>query len=303
MQSRRSVAIHGAEQEFDSGTAPDAPRATDRPEGIEPAPPLDADTPLASPVEAIRLGPNGRESARERVIREARYDLYLNGERLLGFACLPCDLEAYVIGFLANEGILECPYYVDLDIDEPAGKIDARGPFAPGQLRDFRRRRVLNPGCGGGESGGRPADPDRTARPDARFAIARNAVTAVMRRLQSESALHRLTGGTHIAALADEEGEVLFTAEDIGRHAAVDKVIGKAILAAADPSTLALFSSGRVASEIAWKAVRAGTPVLATRAAPTDLAVRIAREHEITLVGFIRGERMNVYSAPGRILD
>jgi FdhD protein len=257
---------------------------------------------MARRVTATRRNADGQEERDEWVVREARYDLFLNGERLLGLNCLPCDLEAYVIGFLANEGILECPYYLDLAIDPQAGRIEARGPFLKSAVRDFQAKRTLTSGCGSGQTGIDRDDPGSVIQVESDFAIPRQTVSDVMSRLQKESTLYRLTGGAHIAALANEQGRLLFTAEDIGRHAAVDKVIGRAILAAVDPARCALFCSGRIASEISSKAVRARTPVLVSRAAPTDLAVEISRRHRITLIGFVRGERMNVYSVPERVL-
>ena len=99
------------------------------------------------------------------------------------------------------------------------------------------------------------------------------------------------------------QGSLLLTAEDIGRHTAVDKVIGKALLSGIDPGHCVLFCSGRLSSEITAKAIHARTPVLVSRAAPTDLSVRLARRFLLTLVGFARGKRMNVYSVVERITD
>ncbi len=106
-----------------------------------------------------------------------------------------------------------------------------------------------------------------------------------------------------LAALADPDGRLALTAQDIGRHTAVDKVIGKAVLGGIDTSRCILICSGRLSSEITLKALHARTPVLVSRAAPTELSVQLARRYLLTLVGFARGRRMNVYSAPERVVD
>jgi FdhD protein len=125
-------------------------------------------------------------------------------------------------------------------------------------------------------------------------------VGELMHELARLSELHRRTGGVHSAALADEGGIRLFR-EDIGRHNAVDKVIGARLAEGGDFRRCLLLSSGRVSSEVLAKAARCGAPVLVSRTAPTDRSVSEARRLNLTLVGFARGERMNLYSAPERI--
>ena len=111
------------------------------------------------------------------------------------------------------------------------------------------------------------------------------------------------TGGTHAAGLFDAKGRLLAAREDVGRHNAVDKVIGRALLDGLMPlDEIVLMVSGRVSYEIVQKALAARLPIVAAVSAPTDLAVRVAQEHGMTLVGFLRGERMNVYSHPQRIV-
>jgi FdhD protein len=121
-----------------------------------------------------------------------------------------------------------------------------------------------------------------------------------MAEFRRRSELHRQTGGVHAAALADRNGLLVFR-EDIGRHNAVDKVIGAYLLAGNCFEDKLLLSSGRLSSEILHKAAACSVPILVSRSAPTDRCVALARERSITLIGFARGRRMNIYSRGERI--
>lgn len=121
--------------------------------------------------------------------------------------------------------------------------------------------------------------------------------------LREEQAVFSRTGGLHAAALFDETGALLAAREDIGRHNAVDKLVGWALLDGRLPlSTHILMVSGRGGFEIVQKALAAGIPILASVSAPSSLAVKLARELGLTLVGFLRGRRFVIYSGPSRCL-
>jgi FdhD protein len=121
-------------------------------------------------------------------------------------------------------------------------------------------------------------------------------------RLRSGQGVFDRTGGLHAAGLFTPSGELLHLREDIGRHNAVDKVVGRALLDQRLPATSSiLVVSGRAGYEIVQKSITAGIPILAAVGAPSSLAVALAREFNQTLVGFLKGDRFNVYSAPERL--
>jgi FdhD protein len=132
--------------------------------------------------------------------------------------------------------------------------------------------------------------------------IAAQLLTAMPKRLRAAQKVFASTGGLHAAALFDVDGTMLVAREDIGRHNAVDKVIGWALENDRIPlSTAVLLVSGRASFELTQKAVMAGVPVLAAVSAPSSLAVDLANESGLTLVAFLRGASMNVYSRPDRV--
>ena len=127
-------------------------------------------------------------------------------------------------------------------------------------------------------------------------------LTGLVDKLRAGQGVFDRTGGLHAAGLFTTSGELLCGREDVGRHNAVDKVVGRALLDRALPaSDRVLLVSGRAGYEIVQKSIAAGIPVLAAVGAPSSLAVALAREFNQTLVGFLRGQRFNVYSAPERL--
>jgi FdhD protein len=121
-----------------------------------------------------------------------------------------------------------------------------------------------------------------------------------VREFQHRSQVYRTTGGVHSAALCDT-GSILLFNEDIGRHNAIDKIFGECILRDISVDDRIIITSGRVSSEILLKVIKRNIPILISKSAPTDLGVRLANDLGVTLVGFVRGERMNVYSNGWRV--
>jgi FdhD protein len=121
------------------------------------------------------------------------------------------------------------------------------------------------------------------------------------RAMRDLQVVHREIGGVHAAAVYSPTGRAIVLAEDIGRHNAMDKAIGHCLLRGLSMHDKTLITSGRASYEMVTKAVRAGIPIVASASAPTSLAVQLAHDRGLTLVGYLRGNRMNVYTHPDRL--
>ena len=232
---------------------------------------------------------------------EARIELDVNdGQYQLAFLCLPCELEALAVGFLLGEGALRRREdLAAVEADVAAGRVAVRGDFDADVLEAIFRRWTWGTGCGGGGTG-------RDLDAPAHRAVGPGPVVTPQRlrelagEFHARAELWRRTGGVHACALAGVDGIVVF-AEDIGRHNAFDKVVGRAFLDGLTLEERLVLTTGRLTAEIVSKAVACGVAMLASRSAVTALAVRLARRFGVTLVGFLRGQRMNLYSGFQRI--
>ena len=134
-----------------------------------------------------------------------------------------------------------------------------------------------------------------------KFFITRQDLIEAPNRLKESQDVFEQTGGLHAAGLFNRDGELLIIREDVGRHNAIDKVIGKALTDGVDLTDVLLQLSGRVSFEVVQKALMVGMPMVSAISAPTSLAIDFAKRGDLTLVGFMRGEKMNVYSGSCRI--
>ena len=138
------------------------------------------------------------------------------------------------------------------------------------------------------------------ARDGFRFAI--SAIRMLSDRLRAQQSVFEETGGLHAAALFNSAGQILAIREDVGRHNAVDKLLGAQFLQGQTPlASNLLFLSGRISFELAQKALAGGVPMVVAVGAPSSLAIELAKRFDITLIGFLRGERFNVYSGEWRL--
>ncbi|MBT2397173.1 formate dehydrogenase accessory sulfurtransferase FdhD [Streptomyces sp. ISL-100] len=259
---------------------------------------------------------DGVVSARpDTLVAEEPLEIRLNGKPLAITMRTPGDDFALAAGFLVSEGVLAAADDVQSIVYCAGATADGANTYnvvdvklAPGvPVPDITLERNVYTTSSCGLCGKASLDAVRTT---ARFPIADTPpvrltpelLAGLPDRLRAAQQVFDRTGGLHAAALFSEAGELLDVREDVGRHNAVDKLVGRALRDGRLPlSRAVLLVSGRASFELAQKAVMAGIPVLAAVSAPSSLAVDLAAETGLTLVGFLRGPNMNVYAGDERI--
>jgi FdhD protein len=175
-------------------------------------------------------------------------------------------------------------------------EVDGRADVTLRQPVTLPTERILTSGCGGGITF--RIDPRLFPRVESRLKVRPADLAARLKELFAQAVHYRASRGIHGAALADPD-RLLIVAEDVGRHNAVDKVKGEALLRGLPTTDRILLSTGRISSEMLLKAARMGTPVVASRTSPTEMAVGLAEQLGITVVGYLRQESLNLYAGDG----
>jgi len=243
-----------------------------------------------------------RETREDWVIREEIYRIEVNGRPFVQVACLPRDLAELAAGFLLSEGVVgRGDALGPIVVDDEERVIRVAGEIPPAALERSLAHRFLASGCGV-VTAGRARDPGLHECPKVAsdYAIDAQELLALVRSVQRGGELFGKTGAAHTAALA-LDGRVAASFEDISRHNAVDKAIGRAHREGWELARAALLSSGRLSMEIVMKCAAAGIPIVASRTAPMQRGIEIAEELLVAVVGFARGGRMNIYTHPWRI--
>ncbi len=266
------------------------------------------------PTVEVRLGEVAGGHLREleaEVIAEVPVSLTVNGLPWLSFMCTPVDLEALAVGFLFNEGIVSRREEIERvevcgrgdNVDVVLDRVVARPP-------SWRR----TSGCVGGATAvALPAEPEPAGSPtpagrgldlealrSSPFRLPAAAVQPLMEQLLSSQRLYATCGGVHSSALSDGQ-RLLAAAEDVGRHNTLDKIAGRCLLEGIPPGPRVLLTTGRVSSDMLQKAARLGAPVVVSRSSPTSLSLALAERWQLTVVGYARRGRFNVYTHPHRI--
>ncbi len=236
------------------------------------------------------------------VVTEKPLTVFLNHNEFATLICSPGGLKELTVGFLLSEGLIQEPAQIeDICLNEDDGFLWLNTYEPISQTDNFLRRHIASC-CGKGRAGLYFINDARQLQPVvSEWCLPAKKIIGLMEELEEQAGFFRLTGGVHSAALADESG-VIISYEDIGRHNAVDKVLGYAFLNEITTDNKCLLLSGRVASEILIKAARGNIPIILSRAAPTELTLELAEELNLCVVGFARGERFSIYTHPEKII-
>lgn len=229
-----------------------------------------------TPYPAKRIYPDGRaENTEVLLARECPVELFLNGKRFTTLLASPAHFRELAAGHVISEGILSFEEIAKIMVEGNRVEIKTVNP----EIRRLESRK------------------DPVVSSDAVFNI--KAIFAGLEHLTSET--YKVTRGTHLAALVDRNGELVFQAVDVGRHNAVDKAIGYALLNRLPLTQMYLLSTGRQPAYMLMKAVRAGIPLVVTKAMPFDSGVEAAKKANMGLVGQLRKESMLVFAGEWRV--
>lgn len=233
------------------------------------------------------------------IAKEIRVRLIINNKEVSSFYASPIHLKELIVGFLYNEGLIKENFCLEnIELTEKESEVIAN--VSLGEILDSLRKNAISEGLKEERFLEHlTSDPNKKKRE--RFKISKKKITELFKDFQKRSELFKITGCFHSACLCDKENLLFFT-EDIGRHNTVDKVIGFSLLNKIPLTDKILMLSGRISCEMMLKMGKWGIPLIVARGAPTSLAIELAKKQGITLVGFIREEKFNIYCYPEKIV-
>lgn len=248
--------------------------------------------------EIIKISNGVMDRVADEIAVERLLDIYVNKELYASLMCTPEEKIELAIGYLFAEGIISSMESVksiteltedivcailNHDIEEGSSDKD-----------------ILTSGCAKGRLSREAFDGYGSMHVESVCKFSSLSIIALMKEFNQKSSLFIETGGAHSCAICTKD-EIIYFSEDIGRHNALDKVIGKSLRRGLELKDKLLLTTGRISSDIAIKAAKAGIPIIVSHSAATDMAIEIAKASNITMVGFARGNRMNIYCGNERI--
>ncbi|WP_078428346.1 formate dehydrogenase accessory sulfurtransferase FdhD [Alkalihalobacterium alkalinitrilicum] len=242
-------------------------------------------------------------SIEDEVVSEFPLTVYVNGDEFATIVCSPTHFDEMVIGFLASEGVIRTKDDVkSLKIDESKGfaYVDLHANQITSQ--QYYSKRFIGSCCGKSRQFYFHNDVRTAKTSTSTTTLTGKQCLDLMKKMQQSSLVFQSTGGVHNAAICDPN-DIIVDRSDIGRHNALDKLFGHCIINRIPVRDKVLVFSGRISSEVLTKAAKIGVGIVLSKSAPTDLAIKLAQDLNITAVGFIRGSSFNVYSHPHRIVE
>ena len=250
----------------------------------------------------LQLTEQGTSKIEDTVVREFPLTIFLNNKELVTLLCSPADLKYLVVGFLLSEGLVKGKGDIKkIIVDDQRGVVRVETNEEEEFANELIFKRFITSGCGRGTSFYSAADVQGQAKIESQIKISALEVFSLVKSFQHYSQIYRITGGVHSAALCDTTNILVF-ADDIGRHNAIDKIFGQCILKDIPANDRIVLSSGRISSEILLKVAKKNIPIIISKSVSTNLAVRLANDLGITLIGSVRGKKIKVYTNDWRIV-
>jgi len=244
------------------------------------------------------------QKIKDYVAEEKPLHIFLSRTHYVTILCSPSNLKELAVGHALSEGIIKTVEEIEKINFKGEGvchvKLKANIDLEKRLKLSKHFSSIIFSACGSPS----PYQPSpRLPKIKSNLKVKAETILNCVSRLNSIAETFRKTGGVHAAAIYKADGNLVTFAEDIGRHNAVDKVIGIGALNKTDFSECFLALSGRLTRDIVLKAARVGLPIVASLAAAIDSGITVAKDVDLTLIGFVRGRRMNIYNFPDRILS
>ncbi|MEC5424066.1 formate dehydrogenase accessory sulfurtransferase FdhD [Virgibacillus sp. C22-A2] len=250
-----------------------------------------------------RFEGNSQRKEEVEIATEFPLTIMLNGEEFATMVCSPSNFHELIVGFLASEGVIR--FYdqiTSVQIDEVRGFAYIEVNKPQDMHKHDHSKRFIGSCCGKSRQFYFKSDVKTSKTIVSRLSISVQQCFKLMDDLQSQSEQFKITGGVHNAALCTVN-EILHTRTDVGRHNALDKIYGRILEDKLPLSDKLIIFSGRISSEVLLKISKIGVGIIISKSAPTDLALRLADDLGITAIGFARGNKLNVYTHPERIIE
>jgi FdhD protein len=254
-------------------------------------------------IEKYNLSTKTSETITDYVAEEKPLHLFVNTTYWATILCSPSNLKEMAVGHLLSEGILKSTAEIEeVNLNETEGschvKLKASVNVEERISLSRLHQRVVTSACGEQSIYQYKRKP---AKITSNLTVKAEVVFNSVNQLNFKAEVFRQTGGVHAAAIYTADGALVALAEDVGRHNAVDKVIGMAALKQTGFGECFLTSTGRLSGDIVYKASKVGLPIVASLGSALDSGVAMAEAANLTLVGFVRGKRLNIYCYPERI--
>jgi len=246
-------------------------------------------------ISLIRIFKNKQEEIDDLVAREVSFSIILNGKKIVTLNCSPENYKSLGLGFLFTMGIIQGKKEIkSIKIDKGKSlmniEIEEASSLKNIDLKDIQMRVYQS-----------EERKEKSIFNDFSLKIEASQIFELILEMQRRARLFKLTGGVHSCALANKNGDILIFKEDISRYNTIDKILGEAFINDIIMMDKIIVTSCRITSGILRKIIAARMPIIISRAAPTDQSIKLAQKAGITLGGFVRGKKMNVYSYPQRI--
>ncbi|MBU7593058.1 formate dehydrogenase accessory sulfurtransferase FdhD [Metabacillus halosaccharovorans] len=239
----------------------------------------------------------------DNIVTEFPLTIFVNNVEFATMVCTPTHFKEMVVGFLASEGVIRFYREVEsISIDEDAGYAYVKLYTEVTTNQQYYSKRFIGSCCGKSRQFYFQNDVKTSKTSMSKQTLTPSQCISLMKEMQESSIVFQETGGVHNAALCTPE-KMIICRSDIGRHNALDKLYGYSILNDISVRDKIIVFSGRISSEVLVKASKIGVGIVLSKSAPTDLAIKLADDLNITAIGFIRGTSFNVYSHPERIIE